>query len=135
LNPEYLNPTGDSSNYNLRPATGSKADSAGAISVLGINRDIDGLKRIGYTAVDIGCYAVTATVNYPVYWSGAVGDAWENPLNWVGGKLPDINTDVMIDAGLTHYPVINSNAECRSLSVKPGATFKIMPGYTLNIEH
>jgi hypothetical protein len=134
-NPVYINPNGNSSNYDLGLGIGSKADSAGAASVLGIVADIDGLNRIGYTAIDIGCHAATATINYPIYWSGAVSTAWEDPANWIGGKLPDINIDVIVNSGLQNYPVVNSNATCRSLTVKPGATFTITTGYTLTIFH
>jgi hypothetical protein len=132
-NPKFINPNGDSANYTLRLGTGSKADSAGAVSLLGIDTDINGLKRMAYSPIDIGCYASTITISRPIFWSGTVSSVWENPANWVGGQLPDINTDVIINSGLQNYPVVSSNAICRSLTMKLGAILTVMTGYKLTI--
>lgn len=58
-NPLFINPTGDSSNYNLRPGTGSLADSAGTPSVVSIPKDLDNKTRNAFSPVDIGAYAAT----------------------------------------------------------------------------
>ena len=58
--PKFINPTGDSVNYNLGLSTGSVADSAGIPSVLSISADINALIRNNYSPVDIGSHAATA---------------------------------------------------------------------------
>ena len=58
-NPAFINPAGDSSNYNLHLGAGSLADSTGTPSVLGISKDLDNKNRNAFSPVDIGCYAAT----------------------------------------------------------------------------
>jgi len=58
-NPSFINPVGDSVNYNLHFTTGSMADSTGTPPVLGFTTDRDGLNRNAYSPVDIGCYVAT----------------------------------------------------------------------------
>ncbi len=65
-------------------------------------------------------------------WTGNAGTAWENPANWSCGLLPDGNTDVVINSGTV---ILSSNGICRSLTVAPGASFTIVPGYVLTITH
>ena len=66
-------------------------------------------------------------------WTGAQSTAWENPLNWSTGKVPDVGVDVYINSGVTNYPVVNSNALCRSINVNPGATITVNTGYKINV--
>ncbi len=66
-------------------------------------------------------------------WTGAVSSAWENPSNWSCGSLPNNNSFVIINTSAAHYPEVNSNAICRSLTVQPGAIISIRPGYIINI--
>jgi PKD repeat protein len=65
-------------------------------------------------------------------WTGNAGTAWENPANWSCGLLPDGNTDVVVSSGTV---VLSSNGICRSLTVDPGASFTIVPGYVLTVTH
>jgi PKD repeat protein len=65
-------------------------------------------------------------------WTGNAGTAWENPANWSCGMLPDGNTDVLINSGTV---ILSSNGICRSLTVAPGASFTILPGYVLTVTH
>ncbi len=58
-NPVFINPTGDSSNYNLHLGPLSRADSSGTPSVLNIQTDLDNKNRNAFSPVDIGCYAAT----------------------------------------------------------------------------
>ena len=76
---------------------------------------------------------IVRTRPVPVLWTGAVSTAWEDPLNWSNGKVPDDNTDVTINTGLPRYPVVNSNANCRSLNAKPTTTVLVKTGYTLKV--
>ena len=63
-------------------------------------------------------------------WIGAVSSAWENPLNWSCGNLPDNNTDVLINTGNV---LISSNNTIRTLAVNTGASVTIAIGFNLTI--
>jgi PKD repeat protein len=65
-------------------------------------------------------------------WTGSASTAWENAANWSCGLLPDGNTDVVINSGTV---ILSSNGICRSLTVSPGASFTILPGFVLTITH
>jgi len=65
-------------------------------------------------------------------WTGAVDQAWENPANWSCGSAPNANTDVVVKTGTI---LINSNVTVRSLTVQPGASITVAPGFTLTITH
>jgi uncharacterized repeat protein (TIGR01451 family) len=66
-------------------------------------------------------------------WTGAVSTAWENPMNWSNGLVPDINTIVIIPAGVPNFPEINSNAFCYRISVMPSATVLVKTGFKLKV--
>lgn len=66
-------------------------------------------------------------------WSGNENSAWENPSNWKCGIVPDTNTDAFIPSIATHYPEVNSNQYCRSLSVSPSASVSVKPMVNLFI--
>lgn len=55
--PIFINPAGDSSNYNLHLGPLSRAESTGSPSVINIPSDLDNKSRNAYSPVDIGCYA------------------------------------------------------------------------------
>ena len=78
-------------------------------------------------------YSEETALKFSVRWTGAVSTAWENPLNWNCGILPDNSTDVIINSGATYYPEVNNNAFCRSLSVTPSTSLIIKNGATLTI--
>jgi hypothetical protein len=64
-------------------------------------------------------------------WTGAISSDWENPANWSCGSIPDGNTDVVV----TGTCVVNANTTIRTLTVKPGASFTVLPGVVLTILH
>ncbi len=68
-------------------------------------------------------------------WTGAQGTDWNNAQNWSCGSVPGINTDVLIEGGLTNYPAVNNNAECGSLKIQSGGNINITPGFNLYIRH
>ncbi|MEP7165274.1 MAG: C25 family cysteine peptidase [Ferruginibacter sp.] len=72
-------------------------------------------------------------LKYTALWAGSVSTAWEDPGNWECGILPDANTDVIIKSGVANYPVINSNAVCRSLSATTQTSILIKSGFKLLI--
>ena len=64
-------------------------------------------------------------------WLGNVSTAWENPLNWNCGTLPDEYTDVIIPANKT--VVVNSNVAIRSLKASYRANIKVNDGFTITV--
>ena len=63
-------------------------------------------------------------------WTGAVDSLWENSGNWSCGRIPDVNTDVIINSGTV---TINSAAICRSISAAPAANITVTPGFSLRV--
>ena len=85
-----------------------------------------------YRIVISGYYVnKTFQIKFNNTWTGSAGTAWEDSSNWSCGTLPDANTDVLINSNA----VLNSDAACRSITVKPGANFTVNPGFVLNITH
>lgn len=78
---------------------------------------------------------IVRTRPVPVTWTGAVSNAWEDPLNWSNAKLPDANTDVIINSGAPNFPVVNSNAVCRSINVETGASVLVKTGFSIKVIH
>jgi len=64
-------------------------------------------------------------------WSGTTSTAWEDATNWSCGTVPDTNTDVSISQGAPNMPVVNSNAQCHSLTAPSGTTLQV--NQSLNI--
>lgn len=83
--------------------------------------------------VDGSQYSQVISLKFTNYWLGNVSIAWEDPLNWSCGIVPDGNTDVVVTSGRPNYPEVNSNAICRSLSDGPGASVKVKTGFKLTI--
>ncbi|MEO7312259.1 MAG: hypothetical protein ABIX01_17795 [Chitinophagaceae bacterium] len=71
-----------------------------------------------------------SAVRFSAYWNGSVNNNWETAGNWSCGVLPDIHTDVYINAGTL---LVNSNGSCRSLNVKPGVNMKVNANFTLTV--
>jgi hypothetical protein len=80
-------------------------------------------------------YSVPYTLQFGVTWTGAANTAWENSANWSCGVVPDSNTDVIVNGGVTNFPVINSNTSCRSLTANPGIIVTVSTGKHLTITH
>ena len=66
-------------------------------------------------------------------WTGSTSTAWEEPTNWTCGTIPNANSEVHINSGLTNYPVIQSAATCKKLYTASGASVTVNAGFTLNI--
>lgn len=73
------------------------------------------------------------TLKFTAEWIGVANSAWENTANWSCGVLPDINTDVIINAGKPNFPQLNSNRSVRTLKANPASTITIKTGSTLTI--
>lgn len=68
-------------------------------------------------------------------WTGKVSTDWNDAQNWSCGTAPDATTDILIEAGMVNYPIINVTTECRSLKLMPGARLNVAPGVNLYIRH
>ncbi len=62
-------------------------------------------------------------------WLG-INTNWNDPVNWCGG-IPNAPRNVVLNAGLTNYPVISSTANCATITLNPGTTLKIDSNATL----
>ncbi len=76
-------------------------------------------------------YTQAFTLRFGVNWQGTVSTAWENPLNWGCGVVPDANTDVTISAGAGFMPQVNTGTSIRSLKLLPGANVVVKTGVIL----
>jgi hypothetical protein len=85
-----------------------------------------------YRCVADGINSASLVIIFQNTWTGAAGNAWENPANWSCGAVPDSNTDVIINSGTIQ---LNSNTTIRSLIVRPGANLTLATGVTLIILH
>jgi hypothetical protein len=73
------------------------------------------------------------TLKFANRWTGALDNAWEKKENWSCNKVPDANTDVIINSGLPNYPVINSNAICRRIYDKPNTSVQVNTTFSLTL--
>ena len=78
-------------------------------------------------------YSSEYVLKFTDIWTGSIDTTWEKGANWDCGLIPDANMDVLINTGLTNYPVIKSNAICRSIHMNSSAALKVTTGYSLNI--
>jgi hypothetical protein len=85
-----------------------------------------------YRCVVNGVNSIIFSLKFENIWTGAANSAWENPLNWSCGIVPDENTDVIILNGIV---VVNSNTTIRSLTLGIGSSFTVNTGFTLTITH
>ncbi|MEO6453638.1 MAG: DNRLRE domain-containing protein [Ginsengibacter sp.] len=80
--------------------------------------------------------ATTLTITYSpasctsATWTGAINSSWETPGNWTCGKVPDNNTDVIINSGTV---IVNSNAVIKSLTINPEVNFTVISGFKLTV--
>lgn len=78
-------------------------------------------------------YSNVLTLQFSSRWNGSVSEAWEEPLNWDCRTVPDAQTDVIIKAGKPRYPVVRSNASCRSTRLDPNTSLEVQTGFNLHI--
>ncbi len=64
--------------------------------------------------------------NPPGLWRGIVSSDWHNPDNWCGKVVPTSTTDVIINSGAAHIPIISNNdALCKSITINNGASLQL----------
>lgn len=78
-------------------------------------------------------YSLIYKVKFENTWIGATDSFWETPSNWSCNKVPDANTDVIINSGTV---IVNGHASCRSMKVtSPAVSITVSPGYNLDVVH
>jgi hypothetical protein len=68
-------------------------------------------------------------------WTGTASDQWEDVNNWSNLRLPDANTNVIINSNTVNNPKIDSNVTIRSLKLNSGITLTVLPGKILTVLH
>jgi RHS repeat-associated protein len=83
--------------------------------------------------VNSSIYSDIYLLKFGMAWEGTISNVWENPSNWSCNSLPDVNTDVTVDAGKLNYPQINANTGIRTIRINTGATATVKTGATLTV--
>ncbi|MCY7292668.1 MAG: hypothetical protein LH615_10875, partial [Ferruginibacter sp.] len=83
--------------------------------------------------VNGGTFSEIYTLTLNTSWEGTISNVWENNANWSCDQLPDVDTDVVINAGKSNYPQVNVNTSVRTLTVNTGATITVNTGATLTV--
>lgn len=66
-------------------------------------------------------------------WLGKNSHLWSDRCNWSKGKLPDENTNVIINPDYQFAPQVDINVTIRSISVQNNANLTILSGITFNV--
>lgn len=67
------------------------------------------------------------------FWTGNVSTDWHDPLNWACNTVPGVRSNVIIPTGATRFPFVFSNAEIKSITVKPTASVEVATGIELKV--
>ena len=61
-------------------------------------------------------------------WSGATGNDWNDPLNWLCETIPTQDTDVTIPQGLQNYPVLENGAagKVRNIALEDDSRLEVL---------
>ncbi|CAM1333484.1 collagenase [Tenacibaculum aestuariivivum] len=60
--------------------------------------------------------------NTVIEWTGITNNDFNTASNWNTNKVPTINDDLVIPAGLTNYPIISTPTEVNTINIASGAT-------------
>jgi RHS repeat-associated protein len=103
-------------------------------SILSLNNPPTSMYGFKYRCLVNGnTYSLEFILKFGMTWEGTISNVWENPANWSCNSIPDINTDVTIDAGKLNYPQVNVNTGIRTIRVNNGATLTVKTGATLQV--
>jgi hypothetical protein len=80
-------------------------------------------------------YSQEYDLKFGTTWLGTISNAWENPLNWSCGVLPNDKTDVIINSGSPNNPVLSNSTNIRSLIISNTSDLSIKPGANLIVNH
>jgi len=136
----FLTSSVSGANYNWQLNTGSgfvnitdNANYSGTNTIsLQINNAPSNWTNYQYRCVVGSRFSEVFKLQFENQWTGSVSSAWENPLNWSCGILPDSNTNVIINSGIV---TINSNVIVSTLSLAPGVSITVNTGFNLIVLH
>lgn len=74
---------------------------------------------------------VSTTIN----WIGVADTQWENPANWGGGIVPDMNSDVIIPYGVPFYPIVDENVIINTLELGSNASLTVTTGFNFEVKN
>jgi len=85
-----------------------------------------------FTISSTGILDVTGGLS-PGYWLGTTSTDWHTGSNWAGNLVPDITTDVFIQAAPANKPIINAAAEAKNVTIFSGSSLTILTTNTLRV--
>src|ERR1700751_5619811 len=91
------------------------------------------LYRCAITKAGVTTYSSINTLKFTATWTGAVNTDWATAGNWSCNVVPDAHTDVIINTGLTNYPIINSSAVCRSITAYQNSSVQVNGNHALQV--
>ena len=107
------------------------------INYLGANTDSLVLMNIPsswygyqYRCLSDSATSISFKIKIQSNWIGVASNIWEESANWSCGIVPDINTDVKVEAGT---PIVTTNAACRSINIKKGSSVTVNSNFSLSI--
>ncbi len=73
-----------------------------------------------------------AQIFVPGLWTGEQSSVWSNPDNWDNLRVPTKETDIVIPE-VAQPPILDVDAECRSITIEPGGEMKLNKGVSLTV--
>lgn len=71
-------------------------------------------------------YSGSVAATLPFTWTGAVSNAWNDPVNWTLCGVPDGTRDIIIpDVSPNFFPVLSDTISCKSLIIDNGAILHV----------
>ena len=102
----------------------------------------NGAHKLGIRSLDEnGAWSIdnkvdfTTSVSSTYTWTGNSSNAWTNAANWSSGIVPTATNNVVIPANRPNYPVVANGvmANCKSITISPGAAITIATGGNLKV--
>ncbi len=121
--PSNLNP----STYKLEVLITDSANYYAPLQLLSRSRNADS----GYTLLTCKLNTIVPTST----WTGNVNSAYYFAGNWLNNAVPDSTVNVLIPAGLPHYPILNTGGRTiiNNLTIQNGAAFTVNSTDTLQM--
>ncbi len=80
------------------------------------------------------CTFVVTVTGTNATWTGVTSTDWATASNWSCGAVPDITTDVTIQAGAPNMPVITGNGGAKDITLGAGASLAVANNATLEVK-
>jgi len=72
------------------------------------------------------CVSVTVNINAAGSWLG-INNNWFDVQNWCGGVLPNSTTDVLINGGLSFYPILTAGVgSVKNITIQANASLTVL---------